>query len=112
ASVIVAGVYIGTGSVGMTAGTLVAFLFLVNLLVEPMQIVVETLDFAQSAASGLRRVLGVLDGEIEIQEPENPEGLKPGGLSARFDNVSYSYPDGPEVLSGVTVDIPVGSRIA
>src|SRR5690606_29762475 len=82
-----AGIWVGT-EFGMTAGTLIAFLFLVNLLIEPLQIVVETLDFAQAAASGLRRILTVLDGEIEIQEPENPESLPTGGLSARFDRVS------------------------
>jgi len=111
AALIVAGVLIGVGG-GLSAGMLVAFLFLANLLVEPLQLVVETLDFAQSAASGLRRVLEVLDGEIEIQEPEDAQSLRPGGLSSRFDQVSYSYPDGPEALTDVSVDIPVGSRIA
>lgn len=107
-----AGVLIGINTGGMTAGTLVAFLFLANLLIEPLQIVVETLEFAQSAASGLRRVVSVLDHDVEIQEPENPESLKPGGLSVRFDQVSYSYPDGPDVLTGVSVDVAVGARVA
>jgi putative ABC transport system ATP-binding protein len=111
AALVVAGILIGVGE-GLSAGMLVAFLFLANLLIEPLQLVVETLEFAQSAASGLRRVVEVLDSEIEIEEPEDAEELRPGGLSARFDRVSYSYPDGPEVLSGVTVDIPVGARIA
>lgn len=111
ATLIGAGIWVGI-QYGMTAGTLIAFLFLVNLLIEPLQIVVETLDFAQAAASGLRRIMTVLDGEIEIEEPANPESLPPGGLSARFDRVSYSYPDGPEVLSDVSVEIPVGARIA
>jgi putative ABC transport system ATP-binding protein len=111
AALVVTGVLIG-GAQGMTAGTLVAFLFLANLMIEPLQIVVETLDFAQSAASGLRRVVAVLDGPIEIEEPENPQSLRPGGLSARFDDVSYAYPGGSPVLHEVTVDIPVGSRIA
>lgn len=112
ASVIGVGIYLGVGGGTMTAGTLIAFLFLVNLLIEPVQVVVETLDFAQSAASGLRRVLGVLDGEVEIQEPEDPESPHQGGLSVRFENVSYSYPEGPEVLTDVTLDVAVGSRVA
>ena len=111
AVLITVGIVIGVNS-GMTAGTLVAFLFLANLLIEPSQIVVETLDFAQAAASGLRRVITVLDGEIEIQEPDEPQSLRPGGLSARFENVIYSYPTGPVVLDDVTVDIPVGARFA
>lgn len=111
ATLVVAGVLIGV-RLGMSAGTLIAFLLLTNLLIEPLQILVETLEFAQSAASGLRRVVEVLDGEVEVSDPENAEPLHPGGLSARFDDVSYRYPGGPEVLSGVTVDIPVGARVA
>ena len=111
AALIVVGVLIGEGG-GLTAGALIAFLFLANLLIEPLQIVVETLDFAQAAASGLRRVITVLDGEIEIDEPDDPERLRPGGLSARFDRVEYSYPTGPIVLQDVSVDIPVGSTVA
>jgi ATP-binding cassette subfamily B protein len=111
AVLIVVGVLIG-GNGGMTAGALIAFLFLANLLIEPLQIVVETLDFAQAAASGLRRVITVLDGDIEIDEPDDPEPLRQGGLSARFDRVEYAYPTGPAVLRDVTVDIPVGSSVA
>ena len=111
AVLVVVGVFIGINQ-GMSAGVLVAFLFLANLLIEPLQIVVETLEFAQSAASGLRRVIEVLDGDVEISEPDDPEELRRGGLSARFSRVHYSYPDGDEVLSDVSVDIPVGSRVA
>ena len=111
AGLIVAGILIGTDQ-GMTAGTLIAFLFLANLMMEPLQIVVETLDFAQSAASGLRRVLGVLDSEVEITEPDNPVALAEGGLGARFDRVWYAYPTGGDVLKDVTVEIPVGARVA
>lgn len=111
AGIVVGGIVIGT-SQGMTAGTLVAFLFLTNLLIEPLQIVVETLEFAQSAASGLRRILGVLDSEVDMPDPEEPDHLRPGGLSARMHQVGFSYPNGNEVLTDITVDIPVGSRVA
>jgi putative ABC transport system ATP-binding protein len=111
ATLIVAGVLIGINR-GMSAGTLVAFLFLTNLLIEPLQIVVETLEFAQSAASGLRRVIGVLDGEVEIEEPSDPEELRPGGLSVRFDHVGYAYPEGPDVLTDISLEVAVGSRVA
>jgi putative ABC transport system ATP-binding protein len=111
AVLVVAGILIGV-QLGTTAGTLVAFLLLTNLLIEPLQILVETLEFAQSAASGLRRVVDVLDGEIEITDPVDAVPLRAGGLSARFDHVHYSYPNGEEVLSDITVDIAVGSRVA
>ncbi len=111
ATLIVAGVLIGIDQ-GMSAGTLVAFLFLTNLLIEPLQIVVETLEFAQSAASGLRRVIRVLDEEVEIEEPSDPEEPRPGGLSVRFDHVGYAYPGGPDVLTDISLEVAVGSRVA
>ena len=110
-TMIIGGVLIGTDG-GMTVGRVIALLFLANLLIEPLQIVVQTLDQAQSAASGLRRVLGVLDSEVEISEPDDPQSIRPGGLSARFDGVSFSYGNGPKVLVDVTVDIAVGSKVA
>lgn len=97
---------------GMTAGTVIALLFLANLLIQPLQMAVQMLDHAQSAASGLRRVLGVLDSEVEISDPEDARPLRQGGLSARFDHVTFAYPDGPPVIRDVHVDIPVGSRVA
>jgi putative ABC transport system ATP-binding protein len=110
-AIVIVGVLIGPG-LGLTAGALVAFLFLAYLLMEPLQMVVETLEFSQSAAAGLRRVLGVLEAEVEVVDPESPTPLRDGGLSARFDKVGYSYPTGPAVLHDVNLDIPVGSRVA
>lgn len=111
AVLVVAGVLFGI-RLGTSSGTVVAFLILTNLLIEPLQILVETLEFAQSAASGLRRIVDVLDEDVEIGEPVRPLPLRPGGLGAGFDRVFYSYPDGPEVLRDVTVEIAVGSRVA
>jgi ATP-binding cassette subfamily B protein len=111
AVLVLTGVLIGV-QIGMTAGTLVAFLLLTNLLIEPMQVLIETLEFAQSAAAGLRRIVDVLDGDVEVTDPVGPEPLRDGGLSARFDHVHYSYPNTEEVLTDITVDIPVGTRAA
>jgi ATP-binding cassette, subfamily B, bacterial len=111
AAIVVGGVIIGVNQ-GMTAGQLIAFFFLTNLLIEPLQIVVETLEFSQSAASGLRRVLEVLDSEVEIEDPDDPVSLKSEGLSVRFNNVRFAYPTGPDVLTDVSLDIPVGARVA
>ncbi len=113
AAVIGVGVLIGPDG-GLSAGTLLAFLFLVNLLVDPVQMLVETLDQAQSAAAGIRRVLSVLDTEVEIVDPGSDAGtrLPPGSLSLEFDDVGFRYPTGGDVLTDVTVSIAAGSRVA
>lgn len=112
ATVIGAGIFLGADG-GISAGTLLAFLFLVNLLVDPIQVLVETLDEAQSAAAGIRRVLTVLDRPIDIDDPaETGTHLPPGSLSVEFAHVTFRYPTGGDVLHDVSLRIEPGSRIA
>ncbi|HSM01377.1 MAG TPA: ABC transporter ATP-binding protein [Acidimicrobiia bacterium] len=111
AIVVAVGLVIGPDQ-GITAGVLLAFLFLVNLLIQPIQTIVEILDFAQSAASGLRRIVEALDAPVEIPEAADPVDLPDGPLGVSFEDVGFSYREGPEVLSDITVDIAAGTRIA
>ncbi len=111
ASVIGIGVVLGASS-GTSAGTLLAFLFLVNLLVEPVQMLVETLDHAQTAGAGLRRILGVIDTESDVPDPLTGPKLPDGGLDVQFEDVSFSYPTGEPALRDVSVHVDVGSRLA
>ncbi len=111
AVVIGLGVVFG-GGWGMSAGTLVAYLFLVNLLIEPVQRLVESIDQAQSAGAGLRKILGVIDTEIAIAEPANPQTLPASGVGLSFHGVTFNYPGGPDILTNVSVDIPPGQRVA
>jgi putative ABC transport system ATP-binding protein len=96
---------------GVTAGQLAAFLLLVTLFVAPVQLLVEIIDQAQSAAAGLRRVLDVLD-TPKVDEPVEPRSPTPGPLAVAVRDLSYAYPQGPDVLRSVTVDIPAGQRVA
>ena len=107
AAVVAAGLAIGT-----TPGRLLAFLFLVNLLTEPVQMMVEVLETAQSAGSGMRRILGEIHSEVEIPDPVDGWQLPPGTLDLGFAGVSHRYGDGPEVLSDVNVHIEAGARVA
>ncbi len=107
AAVVAAGLAIGT-----TPGRLLAFLFLVNLLTEPVQMMVEVLETAQSAASGMRRILGEIHSEVEIPDPVDGPPLPPGALEVRFTDVSFRYGDGPEALHEVSVEVVAGARVA
>jgi putative ABC transport system ATP-binding protein len=111
ASVVAVGVVFGV-SWGLSAGTLVAFLFLVTLLVEPVQMLVETINQAQSAGAGLRKVLNVLDTPIDVADPINGVDLPSSPLDVRFDNVRFRYPTGDDVIADVTVSIAPGERAA
>ncbi|MDQ3782703.1 MAG: ABC transporter ATP-binding protein/permease, partial [Actinomycetota bacterium] len=88
AGVIGLGVAFGQGW-GLSAGTLLAMLFLVTLLVEPVQTLVETLDQAQSAASGVRRIVEVLDTPTDIADPVDGIALPSGALDVSFEAVRF-----------------------
>lgn len=110
----VVGIGVSTADLtGVTAGRLAAFLLLVTLFVAPVQLLVEILDQAQSAAAGLRRVLDVLD-VPRAPEPEPGRSRSPsaGPLSVAVRDLTYAYPDGPNVLDTVSVDVPAGERVA
>jgi putative ABC transport system ATP-binding protein len=112
AGVVAMGILIGP-DLGTSAGTLLAFLFLTNLMIEPIQTLVETIDQAQRAAAGVRRVLRVLDSHVSIPDPEDGVALPAGGLGATYRHVSLHYPGGAEpALSDVSVDIEPGQRLA
>ncbi len=97
---------------GLSAGTLVAFLFLVTLLVMPVQILVETVNSAQSAGAGLRKILGVLDTQVEVPDPPDGVDLPDRALEIRFEDVRFRYPTGGDVLRDVNVAIDAGERVA
>lgn len=96
---------------GVTAGRLAAFLLLVTLFVAPVQLLVEIIDQAQSAAAGLRRVLDVLDTPTD-PEPAAPRSPADGPLSLRVSALTYAYPGGPPVLRDVSVAVGAGENVA
>jgi ABC-type multidrug transport system fused ATPase/permease subunit len=112
AAVVVVGVLLGVDG-GLTVGTLTAFLFLVTLFIQPVQVATDVLNDAQNAVAGWRRVLDVLDLEPDVADPDEVGvELPPGPLSVRFVDVGFHYPGGPTVLSGVDLSIPARTKVA
>ncbi|WFE31257.1 ABC transporter ATP-binding protein [Micromonospora sp. WMMD975] len=112
AGVVVVGVSLGVDRT-LSVGQLTAFLFLVTLFIQPVQIATEVLNEAQNAIAGWRRVLDVLDVEPDVADPGEQGRELPGGpLDVRFAGVTYAYPGGPPVLHDVTLDIAAKSRVA
>jgi ATP-binding cassette, subfamily B, bacterial len=97
---------------GLSAGTLIAFLFLVTLLVMPVQVLVETVNEAQTAGAGLRKILGVLDTPVDIADPVDGVDLPDRALDVVFEGVWFRYPTGDDVLRDVSAAITPGEKVA
>ena len=112
AAVVIVGVLLGAHG-GLTVGTLTAFLFLVTLFIQPVQIATDVLNDAQNAVAGWRRVLDVLDIDPDVADPDRAGvALPPGPLSVRFDGVSFRYPGGPIVLADVDLSLAARTKVA
>jgi ABC-type multidrug transport system fused ATPase/permease subunit len=110
-AVVAVGVWTGPGA-DMSSGELVAFLFLVTLLINPIAEIGEILDQTQTALAGWWRILQVLDVPVEIVEPEPGIDLEPGPLAVQAVGLQFAYRTGGPVLHGVDVDIPAGTSVA
>ncbi len=110
--VIIAGVALGIAG-NLSMGTVIAFAFLVGLLVGPVQMATQVLTEAQNAIASWRRVIDLLDTPADVVDP-GPAGraLPSGVLGAQFDHVTFAYPGGPDVLRDVAVEIAPRQRIA
>ena len=112
AGVIIIGVWLGF-TTDMTAGTVLAFAFLVTLFVGPVQMGTQILTDAQNAIAGWRRVIGILETPADLVDPgADGEVLPRGPIDVRFEHVSFAYPGGPLVLQDIDLDIDSGRRVA
>lgn len=121
AAVVVVGTLLAANG-STTVGTIVAFLFLVQLFVEPVQFMGEAINEAQTAVAGWSRVLDILDIAPDVADP-GPNGilLPHEPLGVKFSNVEFRYPRPGETaneanaspaLSDVDIEIPPRQRVA
>lgn len=99
-------------ALGVSPGELVAFLFLVNLVLSPVSELSEVFDQTQTAIAGWRKILGVLDMPVDVVDPEPGLALPAQALGVTARGVDFSYRTGPPVLRGIDLDIPAGTNVA
>jgi ATP-binding cassette, subfamily B, bacterial len=102
---------------GLTAGAMIGFIFLTYRFLEPIAEFTEVIDQTQTAVSGLRRVLGVLEIPIGPPEPAHAVSLPSGKLDIRIEHVAFHYrsrgdDDEPPALVDINVHIPAGQHVA
>ncbi|MDH5238213.1 MAG: ABC transporter transmembrane domain-containing protein, partial [Acidimicrobiia bacterium] len=89
-AVVAVGIWWGAGA-GLTSGELVAFLFLVTILLNPIAEIGEVLDQTQTALAGWWKILQILDTPVEITEPEPGVVLPQQPLGIRTEGMEFTY---------------------
>lgn len=109
--VLVLGVWFGDGW-GLQSGELIAFLFLVNLVLVPIAEIGEVLDQTQTALAGWWKILRILDQPIDVVEADPGLELAAGSQAVEARGLSFAYRTGGPVLSDVDLTIAAGANVA
>lgn len=96
----------------MTFGEFVAFTEYMVILNFPLRITGWFMAELPRASAASARIVELLDEAPNIIDPPDPIGLPAGGGSLVFDDVSFSYPEGPPVLDHLDLEIPAGTSVA
>jgi ABC-type multidrug transport system fused ATPase/permease subunit len=93
-------------------GTLLAFMLYLSNFFDPVQQLSQLYNTFLSATAALDKIMDVMDEEPEVLDREGAHELPPVGGSVRFEGVRFGYGDGPEVLHGIDLDVPMGTTVA
>ncbi|MFG2608411.1 ABC transporter ATP-binding protein [Streptomyces sp. NPDC048514] len=95
----------------ITLGTFVAFSTYLAQLVGPVRMLAVVLTVGQQARAGTERVLELIDTEPTLREGTR-ELPADAPATVEFDDVSFSYDTGPQVLEGLSFEIRPGETLA
>ena len=96
----------------LSIGQIAAFLFLADVFLHVFMDLPEIYSETQTAIAGWRKILAVLDLPVDVVEPDEGQGLPSGALSVGVRDVRFRYREGPEVLHGVSLEVPAGAHVA
>lgn len=96
----------------ITAGSLVAFLTYAVNISNPIKRLSRVIGNIQKALAAAQRVFDVLDLPEIIKNAPDAKVLPPVKGNVRFENVSFAYNSGDEVLNDISFDVKLGEMIA
>jgi ATP-binding cassette subfamily B protein len=108
--IVAGGVFVLRGR--MSLGTLVAFLFYVNIYLEPIERLSRTVEMVQRMGAGLRRFYEILDEEPAIRDAADAQELENVRGRIDFEGVTFSYGGRRHVLRDLNLSIEPGSVTA
>ncbi|MDB4206132.1 ABC transporter ATP-binding protein/permease [Acidimicrobiales bacterium] len=95
----------------ITLGTVAAFILILQTMFGPMQQLSQLFNMIQSAGAALHKLYGLLDEPLTIDSEPGAPNLPASG-HVELDDVSFEYVPGERVLSGVSLTIEEGERVA
>jgi ABC-type multidrug transport system fused ATPase/permease subunit len=98
------------GSVSL--GTLFAFMLYISNFFDPIQQLSQLYNTFLSATAALDKIMDVMDEAPEVVDRPGARDLPQADGHVRFEDIRFGYGQGPEVLHGLTLDVPPGTTVA
>lgn len=96
----------------LTTGELFSFLIYLAMAMGPVNGLSRSISAWQQARAAAERVEDVLAEPVEISQPKNAVVLEKVRGQVTFENVTFSYPQGEEVLSQINLTVQPGEIVA
>lgn len=97
---------------GLTTGELVAFLFYVNMFMNPIRRLVNFNQQFQKGMAGFNRFLELLAIKPEIEDRPNAQKLADINGNIKYEDVTFGYDNHSKVLKDIKLDIKSGETVA
>ncbi|MBG0808278.1 ABC transporter ATP-binding protein [Methylosinus sp. H3A] len=108
--IIVGGNFIGAGRIDI--GVMVAFIFYVQRFFDPIRTVSMQYTMMQRATAAGQRIFEVLDAPVSMIDRPDAQPLRGDRLPIVFENVSFGYHPGKEVLHGIDFAVNANETVA
>ena len=95
----------------ISVGDMVAYILFINMFVNPIKKHIHFVEMFQNAITGYTRFQELMNIEVEQEAPDAVD-LKDVRGEITFDNVSFQYDEGKEVLSNISMTFPQGEMVA
>src|ERR1700693_1347260 len=96
----------------LTEGAFFAYVYAVFRVYEPVKRVGGIYQLSMQALGATPQVFSLLDEKEEVSEKAGAIVLSPFSRTVEFENVSFGYDGGPEVLRGVDLTVRAGEVVA
>ena len=93
------------------AGTIFAFIMLIDMLFRPLRQIADKFNTLQMGMVAANRVFKILDTDSHIQDVGTYENGHIRG-DIKFDNVHFGYLEGESVLHGISFEVKAGETVA
>ncbi len=104
------GYYVAVGK--LKAADLAVYALYINVVVSPINILVEFLETFQKGFAGFKRFVEIMDTDTEIKDAPDAEILTDVKGKIEYNNVDFSYDSNSEILNNLNLTIEPGKTAA